>query len=248
MLSIIIPTFKDKDLNRTIESLLSNATGDIEIIPVLDGAPQDVLQDERVHPILLNENRGLRNAVNVGVRMARGEYIGKCDAHCVFGKGYDQILTQMEDNWIVTPPRYFLDTDKWEVMPDEPRVYDKLVIDKERNKFSGVNWQSRTDERKDIPIDENMMFQGSFWVMSKKWWNTIGELDLAYGRFTQEPTELVFKTWQKGGKLMINKNTWYAHKHRKFSRTHQVSREESEEGFAYALNKWRDYYEQLKWT
>ena len=37
MLSIIIPSYKDPLLQRTIDDILENAQGDIEIIAVLDG-------------------------------------------------------------------------------------------------------------------------------------------------------------------------------------------------------------------
>jgi hypothetical protein len=55
------------------------------------------------------------------------------------------------------------------------------------------------------------------------------------------------KTWKAGGRLMLNKNTWYAHKHRDFPRTHQEGSPEHpsnrEEGWQYSLDTWRDYYE-----
>jgi hypothetical protein len=38
---------------------------------------------------------------------------------------------------------------------------------------------------------------------------------------------MVFKTWKAGGKLMLNKNTWHAHKHRSFARTHNNGTEEN---------------------
>jgi hypothetical protein len=58
---------------------------------------------------------------------------------------------------------------------------------------------------------------------------------------------MIFKTWKAGGKMMLNKNTWFAHKHRDFPRTHNSGTKEnpskSEEGFTYCLNLWKDYYE-----
>ena len=46
---------------------------------------------------------------------------------------------------------------------------------------------------------------------------------------------------------MLNKRTWFAHKHRSFPRTHNNGTEENpaknEEGYAYALKVWREYYE-----
>ncbi|KKQ07260.1 MAG: hypothetical protein US19_C0051G0017 [Candidatus Daviesbacteria bacterium GW2011_GWB1_36_5] len=193
MLSVIIPSFKDPLLFKTIESLLENAEGEIEIIAVLDGYWPDaaMINDERVKYLHIGKNRGMREAINAGVAISRGEYIMRTDEHCVFGKGYDVILTNsLESNWIVTPRRYFLDPVKWEVM-DLPYVdYEKLSIQsaKDTRKFTGIPWTQRQEERKDIMIDETMAMQGSCWVMPRQWWDTvIGELQTeGYGPMYQD--------------------------------------------------------------
>jgi glycosyltransferase involved in cell wall biosynthesis len=246
MLSVIIASYKDPLLNKTIDDILAKAEGEVEIIPVLDGYFQEVRNDPRVHPIHLHKNGGMKNAINTGRRMARGEYVMRLDEHCMFAQGFDKILTQMEDNWVVVPRRYFLDVDKWEVMDIPPVDYEKLIIDEDHNKFSGVRWTKRAEERKDIPVDETMMMQGSCVVMKKTWWDTvIGELTTeGYGPHYQDQTEIAFKTWKAGGKLMVNKNTWYAHKHRDFPRTHHLSHDAAAPGWAFSLSLWRDYYEQ----
>ena len=86
------------------------------------------------------------------------------------------------------------------------------------------------------------------WVMPKKWWEkVIIELDTEhYGTMYQDSHEMVFKTWKAGGKLVVNKNTWFAHKHVSFPRTHQYSRSEWEHGVKYAYETWKDYYEVIR--
>ena len=243
MLSVIIPSYKDPLLNKTIQSLLDNATGEVEIIPVLDGYRQDVLEDARVHPIFLGTNGGQKNAVNTGIRMARGEYIARSDEHCMFGPGYDEITQHMEPNWVVTPRRYFLDPEKWEVMDKEPVDYEKLIIKETPRKFSGQWWPSRQKERKDVMIDETMMIQGSFWVCRKDWFEkTVGSFSNRYGDHYQDQAELAFKTWQNGGKLMVNKNYWFAHKHRDFARTHHYSHSKAQPGWDAMLEDFEEYY------
>lgn len=251
MLSVVIPCYQDPLLQKTIDSLLENAEGEIEILAVLDGywPNPPIREDKRVHLIHLGKKQGMRNAINIGVNLSRGEYIMRTDAHATFGKGYDRILTEtLEDNWIVYPKRFFLDTDKWEIMDIEPNVYNKLRIDYSRPKFTGVDWPSRTKQRKDIMIDESMAMQGSCWIMKKSWWDkVIVELESeGYGTHYGDSIEMVFKTWKAGGKLMVNKNTWHAHKHRDFPRTHQYGTEEALPGWKYALNLWGDYYEEIK--
>ncbi len=251
MLSVIIPSYKDPLLHKTIDSLLENATGEIEIIAVLDGywPTQPFIKDSRVRVIHLGKNRGMRRAINAGVAISKGEYLMRTDEHCSFGKGYDAILTKdLEPNWIVTPRRYFLDPDKWEVMDIPPVDFMKLKIVGMGNgiqKFSGV--EAPGDDNQSI--QESMAMQGSCWVMRKSWWDkVIGELENeGYGPHYQDSHEMVFKTWKEGGKLMVNKNTWHAHKHRDFPRTHNNGTKENpsnnEACWAYSLEVWRDYFE-----
>lgn len=250
MLSIIIPSYKDPLLHKTIDSLLENAEGDIEIIAVLDGywPAQPLREDPRVHILHLGKTGGMRNAINAGVRLSKGKYIMRTDEHCIFGKGYDRILTEtLEENWIVYPRRYYLDPVKWEVMDLPPNDYNKLIIDETYRKWSGLDWKSRSKERVDEPIGESMAMQGSCWVMHRSWWDKVivALQTEGYGPLYGDSHEMVFKTWQAGGNLMVNKLTWHAHKHRDFPRTHNYGTAEATPGWVYSLNLWRDYYEKV---
>jgi glycosyltransferase involved in cell wall biosynthesis len=252
MISIIIPSYRDPLLQKTIDSLIVSALGDIEVIPVLDGYWPEVplKNDDRVKVVHLGKNVGMREAINSGVRVAKGEWLMRTDEHAVFSKGYDKVLSsQTEDDWIVTPRRYFLDPVEWKVMDIQPVDYMKLKIVRidadggKVEKFSGVNWDR--PERKDVMIDETMAMQGSCWFMKRSWWDkAIVELQSeGYDTHYQDSHEMVFKTWKLGGKLMVNKNCWHAHKHRKFPRTHGYGGQKAWDGFAYALKVWRDYYD-----
>lgn len=253
-LSVVIPSYKDPILVKTINSLLENSQlGDkLEVIPVLDGywPTFELPEDERVRYVHLGRNRGMRGAINAGIDVARGEFLMRTDEHCAFGPGYDKILTDTcEPNWIVTAKRFALDVDKWEVMQDvEPVECEKLVI-QGGVKFSGRPWKERSEEFKDVPIYETMAMQGSMWVMPRKWWDdVISELQTeGYGPLIQDSHEMVFKAWKASGKLMLNKHTWFAHRHRSFGRTHSNGTKENpakqDEGYAYALKVWGDYYQ-----
>jgi hypothetical protein len=240
---------------KTIRDLLDKSElGDqLEIIDVLDGYwPNfEMIQDPRVRYVHLGKNRGMRGAINAGVQVARGEFLMRVDEHQMFGQGYDRILTsQCEPNWIFTPKRFFLDPVKWEIMDIPPVESAKLVI--AGGKFNGSKWDSHSEKHKDDMIYETMAMQGSCWVMPHKWWNdVIGELQTeGYGPLIQDSHEMVFKTWKAGGKLMVNKNTWHAHKHRSFARTHNNGTPENpancDAGYAYAIKVWGDYYKEIK--
>jgi len=250
--SVIIPSYKDPLSMKTIADLLAKSElGDqLEIIDVLDGywPSFEMIEDPRVRYVHLGKNRGMRGAINAGVAVARGEFLLRADEHQMFGQGYDRILIQScKPNWIVTPRRYFLDTVKWELMGEKGQV-DYMDLKITGGKFSGV--AKPGDDSK--PIQESRAMQGSCWLMPRKWWDdVIGELQTeGYGPLIQDSHEMVFKTWKAGGKLMVNKNTWHAHKHRSFKRTHNNGTKENpanqDAGYAYAIKVWGDYFKELQ--
>lgn len=254
--SVIIPSYKDPLLQKTIDSLLENAEGEVEVIVCLDcyWPTVPLLDDKRLKIIHLGKNVGMRRAINACVSIADGEYLMRTDEHATFGKGYDRILAETcEPNWIVTPRRYFLDVEKWEIMDIPPVDFMKLKIVNVSDgvrKFSGVASPGDPEQL----IQESFAMQGSCWFMKKSWWDdVIRELRTeGYGPHYGDSHEMVFKTWQAGGKLMVNKNTWHAHKHRKFSRTHQEGTKENpanrEQGWAYSIDLWGNYYKEIKET
>ena len=260
-LSVVIPSYKDPLLINTMESLLSSSELglELEIIAVLDGYwPHfPLLEDPHIRYVHLGANRGMRGAINAGVQVARGEFIARSDEHCMFAQGWDKAMTDAcRPDWIMTSRRYFLDPVKWAVMEDMGFVdYEKLVI-QENKKFTGQRWRNRDKARRKYTIDETMAMQGSVWLMPRQWWkDVIGELQTeGYGPLYQDSHEMIFKTWQAGGKMVLHKGTWFAHKHRSFSRTHNDGTVENpankEAGWKYGLDTWREYYENevmLKW-
>ena len=73
MLTVIIPSKTEKFLQRTIQDVLEKATGDIEILPVLDGytlPPEEIVTDPRVRYIHLpssyhsQKRHGINKAVS----------------------------------------------------------------------------------------------------------------------------------------------------------------------------------------
>lgn len=254
-LSVIIPSWKDPLLYKTIDSLLENSElgSELEIIPVLDGywCEKPIRDDKRIKILHLGNNRGMRGAINAGISISRGEFIMRTDEHCVFGKGYDRILTQScEKNWIMTARRFYLDPVKWEVMDIPPVDYEKLAIQSVGNgkKFTGI--PTYREGRGNIMIDETQAMQGSMWLMPRKWWDdVIGELNTeCYGSLLQDSHEMIFKTWREGGKLMVNKDAWFAHKSVEFPRTHNSSHLDHMEGINNMMNDWRGYYQEIKKT
>ena len=251
-----MPGYKDPYAMKTIADILKNSQlrDALEVIHVWDGFyPEfDLVQDPRVRYVHLGKNRGMRGAINAGVAVARGEFFMRLDEHCVFGEGFDKILTDAcKENEIMTAKRFFLDPVKWEVMPDEPVEHEKLTIQNVSDtvrKFAGKRDRERDKEQKDVSISEMTAMQGSMWIANRAFFlKTVGELQTeGYGPLIQDSVEVCMKYWQAGGRLMLNKNTWFAHKHRSFSRTHSNGTKENpakcDDGYTYALSVWEPYY------
>jgi len=176
MLSVVIPSYKDPNLNKTVESILQNFTGEFEVICVLDGYWTQVVDDPRVKALHLGKNVGMRVAINAGVRIAKGDYIMRTDEHCMFAPGFDEILVNAcKDNWIITAKRFFLDVEKWEVMDLKPVIHEKLKPQDVGGleKWTGNRWNSRDKKLQKEPVTESMAMQGSCWVMPRKWWEDV---------------------------------------------------------------------------
>lgn len=225
MISIIIPAHREPYLQKTIDSLLEGAVGDVEILPVLDGwnPEKPIRPDKRVKVVTLNKHLGMRAAINTGISQAKGELIMKCDAHCAFAAGYDKILSKYcVEDWLVIPRRYSLNESNWKIDMSRPfRDYHYLTFPTPNGIYgitiSNPDWSSRTRQKKDPKhdIDDTMTFQGSCWVANKQYFlKRVGFLDdreEAYSPFGAEPLEIGMKYWLGGGQIKVVKKTWYAH-------------------------------------
>jgi len=228
MLSVLIPNKNSQFLNNTINDILFNAQGEIEVIVNVDGdMPKVIIEDPRVHYLFPPEPIGMRAGINACAAIAKGKYIMKTDDHCAFGHGFDLKLinNHLEDNWVQIPRRFSLDAEKWEIEPNPkgPRDYHFLCWPQKGKPHDdgmhGVEWPQRTRERLEdhqYDIDDTMSLQGSCYFMTKNHFDNFlhGMHEEGYGQFAQEAQEIGNKTWLGGGALKTNKKTWYAHLHK----------------------------------
>lgn len=225
--SIIIPARNERFLQPTIDDLLKNARGEIEIIAVLDGYWPDpaIKADDRVHIIHRGESRGMRAGINAGVALAKGEYIMKIDAHCMVSEGYDVALAMnCAPNWVSVPRRKRLDAENWCIQETgKPDIdYMFLAAATDPNDFGGPGlngkvWEekNRDAKLKETLIDDLMSAQGSCWFMAKKYFYELELMDEEnYGTFWNEFQEIGLKCWLSGGRVIVNKKAWYAHLHK----------------------------------
>lgn len=243
MITAILPSRNEPYLQQTIDSLLSNAGTEIEIIVILDGywANPPIKDDKRVVIIHNTEPKGMRAGINSAVAIAKGNFLMKADAHCMFSNGFGkELINVCKDNWVIVPRRYPLDPEKW---IQEERNDSKYPIDYEYIHpldLHGVEWRQRRDERKDIMIDETMTAQGSCWFMKKTHFEFIEGLDEEnYGSFFLEFQEISFKTWLSGGKVMVDKNVSYHHWHKTDGRGYSLKPGEREKAVDF-IKKWKN--------
>lgn len=231
MTSIVIPSRNEKYLQKTVQGLLKSTRGIFEILIVLDGywpKVEEIVLDDRVHYIHIPEPKGMRNAINVSVSVARGEYILKTDAHCMFAYGYDETLKEnMVDDFVVVPRRYRLDPEKWEIIQDHRPPIDYMVLD---NSLKGQEDRAKNLITDTLPkIDFLMTSQGSCWFMKHNYYNHLELLDeKTYGPFYKEMQEIGLKCWLSGGQMKVNKNTWYAHWHKTEGRGYSLDKDADE--------------------
>jgi glycosyltransferase involved in cell wall biosynthesis len=263
-LSVIIPSRGERFLAQTVADVFAKARGDIEVIVALDGYwPEHPLPDyPNLKIVHFGEARGMRAGINAAAGIAKGEWLMKCDAHCMFAEGFDEVLkADCADNWIVIPRRYSLDAENWCYLDKTPVDYHRLdcpMTNPDFFQFHGMVWRERANERRDNPaydIDETMSFQGSLWFMSYNHWRRLGPMsEVGYGTFSQEPQEIGNKTWLSGGALMVNKKTSYAHLHKgkQYGRGYYIGKNEVQVGHLYSAeywmsNSWSERTHDIEW-
>jgi len=259
MLSIIIPSRCDEFLQKTIDDLLIKAEGEVEIIVVLDGYwPEVMIKDDLrvrvIHHGTQHNSYGMRSSIDKGMALAKGKYVMKIDEHCMVDQGYDvKLAADCEDNWVVIPRRHRLNAQDWTIVQDGRPPVDYMFVAYPYQRYHdmtcglhGEEW--KRPERADILIDDTPTCQGSCYFTTREWWyKAIGPMNAEdYGQFTHEAQEVTNNTWFMGGRVVVNKKTWYAHMHKGSSgkkygfsnaqyREHQAGKEK---GRVFCIDYW----------
>jgi glycosyltransferase involved in cell wall biosynthesis len=225
-LSVIIPNRNSPFTAKTVDDVLKNAGCEVEVIVNVDEKWPELSEDPRVHYIHPSAPVGLRQGINNGVSIAKGKFILKADDHIAFGENFGRILidSHSDDKMVQVPRRYALDAENWKIEEQDNDKYpvDYMYLDFPRkgkdhdDGMHGVPWRERREQRKEILIDDTPSMQGSCYFMTRDYFNNFlhGLHEEGYGQFAQEAQEIGFKTVLGGGRLVVNKKTWYAHLHK----------------------------------
>jgi hypothetical protein len=204
----------------------------------------------------------------------------KVDAHCAFDQGFDRkMIEKMEDDITMIPVMRNLHAFDW-VCPDGHKRYQSPSGDcKECGKPTIMNivwiakknpqstcyrfdtdlhfqyWNEKGKELKG-DLTESMSIQGSAFMVTR---DKYFELDLCsedFNSWGQQGVEVACKTWLSGGRVMVNRTTWYAHMFRtqggdfgfpyenqqsKIDENRKISRE------LFLNNKWDKAVRPFKW-
>ena len=261
-LSVIIPAKNEPYLNNTIREVLTKSREETDVYVTLDGyEPDELIEDSRVHYIRIPQSEGchMRQGINEAVTLTRSRFIMKLDAHCLLAEGFDTVLIKAHQAKLVQIPRRMrLDVKEWKVIEDGrlPIDYELIIFQNlitsaglaSKGFIWGTVWDEMTRARMDKPIDDIMHFQGSCWFMERSWFTQCGFLSTAYGGFAQESEEILFGTLKNCGRVVVNKNTYYAHLHKDqvMRQWFEFSPQELKDGNAYSYNLWvrdREFFE-----
>ena len=258
--SVIIPARNERYLSATVQDILRNAVGDIEVITVLDGYEPDpqLPNDSRVIVLRKSRPEGMRPAINDALKVAQGKFLMKCDAHCSFAYGFDDVLAaECDADWVVVPRRYGLDPVKWERTGEMPRDAHYLCWPyRDPGKapaMRGLTWHQRGLDRVHVLLDNEMSSQGSCWFQHRNYFEKFGGVPLeGYGPFVQEFQQVGNRTWLSGGRVVVNKKTWYSHWYKRDGQGYVLSPRHSREGIAYSAdfwlnNRWVDRTHDIEW-
>ena len=236
-LTIVIPSRNELFLENTIADILAHSEADTDIIAVCDGnwSVTPIPDNNRLTLITHFESIGQRAATNEAVRLSKSKYIMKVDAHCAFDQGFDRkMIALMEDDITMIPVMRNLHAFDW-VCENGHRRYQgpsgvceecKLHTERDIVWIAKTNPQSTayrfdTDmhfqywndwgRKQKGDLTESLSIQGSCFMTTR---DKYLELDLcseSFNSWGQQGVEVACKTWLSGGRVMINRTTWYAH-------------------------------------
>lgn len=195
----------------------------------------------RVTLIHHSQSIGQRAATNEAARLSTAKFIMKCDAHCSFDQGFDvKLMADCESDWTMVPQQRNLHAFNWRCTHCGDEIYQgPYPTDCEQcdngTKFEQVIvWQPRANTRNSFmrfdsdlkfgywrkykrrpeakpPITDTMSILGACWLMHRSRFWELGGCDEAHGSWGQMGTEMSCKSQLSGGRLVVNKRTWFAH-------------------------------------
>lgn len=213
---------------------------------------------------------GQRAATNEAARISRAKYIMKADAHCAFEPGFDvKLMSDCESDWTVIPRMYNLHAFDWVCQKCGERTYqgpkpERCARCQNEQHVQELVWKPRMGRRTDFArfdtdlhfqywrsyekrpeaqgdIADVMCFVGAAFFMERSRYWELGGLDEGHGSWGQMGVEISCKSWLSGGRMVVNKRTWFAHLFRTqpgFGFPYPISGSDQEAARVYSRNLW----------
>lgn len=236
-LTVIIPARNEMFLKRTVEDILAHAEGDTDVIAVLDGAwPTEPIPDHpRLQLIHHSKSIGQRAACNEAARLSESPYLMKVDAHCAFDQGFDvKMLRLMAPGFTAVPMMRNLHAFDWLCKNGhrryqgpsgpcaecgEPTVMDVVWYAKPNplsvayrfDKDMHFQYWSEWGKKQKGELTDTLSIQGSCFMVTKERWFALDLCSEDFHSWGQQGVEVACKTWLSGGRVVVNRTTWYAH-------------------------------------
>ena len=191
--SVFITARNEKYVNKTIEKVLENSTGNIEVWVGLDRFTCDIIEDPRVN-VFKDENiKGKRSILNKMTELSTGKYLLFLHSHCYPSMGFDTLLKcACEDDTIAWSQVSELDEETWE--PKENK-WGQCYLD---DNFSW-RWKNQPNliekTKKLLPTE---CLTSIAWMINKETFIKLGKFDEKIGQHGFEEAEWVFKMKDKG--------------------------------------------------
>lgn len=235
----------------------------------------------RVRVINHTEPTGQRASTNEGVRLSNAKYVMKADGHCAFDQGFDKkLMADCEYDWTIVPRMHNLHVfnlvckscgKTWyqAKTPAECDVCHSKDIQREyvwkpkkgtqtsQMRFDSnlqfQYWKDRQRKFKTEELIESMSFIGACWFMHRDRYLELEMLDENHGFWGQVGTEVSCRTWLSGGKLIVNRKTWFSHLFRtQFGWPYHITQGMIDTARAYSRdywfnNRWKGQKYPLKW-
>jgi len=89
LVSIVMPCYKaEKTIQRSVEGVLNQTYSNWELLLIIDGQHKELeamvrllaAQEPRIRLLVSEQNRGVTRSRNIGIRLAKGEWLAFCDA------------------------------------------------------------------------------------------------------------------------------------------------------------------------
>lgn len=223
-----------------------------------------------------SESIGQRAAINEAIKLSTAKFIMKLDAHCIVDEGFDvKLMADCEYDWTVVPRMYNVHAFDWvctsckfrKYQSPTPKVCEQC---KESTMKREIIWKVRWHKRSDfMRFDNNMKFQywgalgkrpesqtelaetmsfvgACFFMHRKRYWE-LGGSEEEWGSWGQQGTEWACKTWLSGGRVMVNKKTWFAHLFRTQGGDFGFPYPQSGKQVQHARNRSKEFFQKGTW-